>query len=131
MLFAGSALGAQVDSVATPDIDATPIASMFRGGPARTGEMPGPVPAGKPELRWRFTAGNDIDSSPAVAGDTVFVGSDDGRLYAIDATKGDERWHFEIGGDGRTSPAVAAGPGYIGRDSGHHSALRARTRGRT
>ena len=115
---AGSATGAQVDPVATPETAATVSTSMFRGNPERTGELPGPVPMGRPELRWRFTAGDDIDSSPTVAGDAVYVGSDDGHLYALDATTGAERWRFEVGGDVYSSPAVAAGTVYLGSGSG-------------
>lgn len=36
------------------------------------------------ELRWSFT-GKNFFASPAVAGDTVFIGSDDGYIYALPA----------------------------------------------
>jgi outer membrane protein assembly factor BamB len=32
--------------------------------------------------------------TPAVAGDTVYFGSHDGHLYAIDVATGAERWRF-------------------------------------
>ncbi|MFI5068550.1 MAG: PQQ-binding-like beta-propeller repeat protein [Streptosporangiales bacterium] len=35
-----------------------------------------------------------IDSSPAVANGTVHVGSDDGKVYAINATTGKLRWAY-------------------------------------
>ena len=36
------------------------------------------------ELRWIFQASADVDAPPALAPDgTLYVGSDDGRLYAI------------------------------------------------
>ncbi len=35
------------------------------------------------ELRWRYQAGSDVRSSPAVAGGVVYVGSHDDYLYAI------------------------------------------------
>src|SRR5215210_965824 len=127
LLAIGSGVGAQVDPVATPETEATPITSMFRGGPERTGELPGPVPAGKPELRWHFTAGDDIDSSPTVAGDAVYVGSDDGHLYALDAMTGAERWRFEVGSDVYSSPAVAAGIVYFSSSNGSIYALDAVT----
>ena len=127
LLAIGSNAGAQVDPAATPETEVSASASMFRGGPARTGELPGPVPMGKPELRWRFTAGDDIDSSPTVAGDAVYVGSDDGHLYALEATTGAERWRFEVGGEVYASPAVAAGTVYIGSGNGSIYALDAVT----
>jgi outer membrane protein assembly factor BamB len=36
-------------------------------------------------LRWRYTTGSNVDSSPAAAGGTIYVGSDDGTVYALDA----------------------------------------------
>jgi hypothetical protein len=124
LLAIGSGAGAQVDPAATPETEATPITSMFRGSPERTGELPGPIPAGQPELLWLFTAGKDIDSSPAVAGDAVFVGSDDGRLYALDATTGAERWRFEVGGEVYASPAVVGSVLFIGSTNGDVVAIR-------
>merc|ERR1719247_198784 len=42
-----------------------------------------PTPAPTPvRQRWKFTTGNQVDSSPALNSDTVFVGSDDNNLYA-------------------------------------------------
>ena len=35
--------------------------------------------------RWSYTTGNWVKSSPAVAGGTVYVGSDDGKVYAPSA----------------------------------------------
>ena len=40
-------------------------------------------------VAWRFSIGADIDSSVAIASDgTIFVGSDDGGLYALGAARG-------------------------------------------
>ena len=36
-------------------------------------------------VRWAYTTGSHVDSSPAVAGGTVYVGSDDGTVYALKA----------------------------------------------
>ena len=35
--------------------------------------------------RWRFETGREVNSSPTVADGTVFVGSFDNRVYALDA----------------------------------------------
>ena len=55
---------------------------------------------------------------PVVVGGRVFVGSADGRLYAVDLKTGRERWRFEAGGHIIASPAVAAGRLVIGTDAG-------------
>ena len=46
-----------------------------------------------------------IDSSPAVAGGRVFVGSNDGRLYALDITQRQSR----LGIRGRRRAVLVAG----------------------
>ena len=91
---------------------------MFRGGPARTGEHPGPGPEGSPAVLWRFKTEGPIFASPAVVDGVVYVGVRQGgderdhHLYAIDAGTGEERWRFEAYGDyagGLSSPAVVGG----------------------
>jgi outer membrane protein assembly factor BamB len=53
-------------------------------------------------------------SSPTVVGDTVYVGSGDGNIYALDAASGSLRWKFRTGNVVHASPAVANGTVYIG-----------------
>jgi outer membrane protein assembly factor BamB/DNA-binding protein H-NS len=53
-------------------------------------------------------------SSPAVVGDTVYVGSNNGFLYAVDAKSGDVRWRYPTTGPVRSSPAVVDGVVYVG-----------------
>jgi outer membrane protein assembly factor BamB len=50
-----------------------------------------------------------IQSSPALAGNRLYVGSDDGNLYAVDATTGTVAWVFHTDGPIVSSPAVAIG----------------------
>ncbi len=48
-------------------------------------------------LKWKFQTGNRIYSSPVIGRDgTVFIGSDDGSLYAINPT-GYLKWRFRAG----------------------------------
>jgi outer membrane protein assembly factor BamB len=54
------------------------------------------------------------DSSPAIAGNTVVVGSGDGKLYLLDATSGRKIWEFDAGAGFTASPAVAGGRVVIG-----------------
>lgn len=55
---------------------------------------------------WTFETGGAVRSSPTVVDGTVYVGSDDGSLYAIDAVSGEGTWMFETGGPVESSPAV-------------------------
>src|SRR3954466_15227013 len=92
--------------------------TIYRGNPARTGEMAGPGPHGAPVELWRFQAGGAIDTTPAVAGETLYVGSDDGNLYALDPMTGAERWRFAAGDVVSSSPAVVGDLVYAGAHDG-------------
>jgi hypothetical protein len=73
---------------------------------------------------WEFATRGAIHSSPALAGDTLYIGSDDRRLYALDAATGQVRWSYETGGMVRSSPAVTAHGVYVGAHDGVLYALR-------
>ena len=47
---------------------------------------------------WTFTTRARVDSSPVVAGGRVYVGSNDGKLYVLDAASGKSVFEFEAGG---------------------------------
>jgi hypothetical protein len=76
-------------------------------------------------IRWTCATGNWVQSSPAIGpGGTVYVGSDDGKLYALDPADGAPKWTYAAGGAVASSPAVAAdGTVYVGSDDGNVYAL--------
>ena len=76
-------------------------------------------------LKWVFSTGGPIHSSPAVADGTVYVGSRDGKLYALDAATGDKRWEYKTGSWVESSPAIVNGVVYIGSNDHRLYALSA------
>ena len=60
-----------------------------------------------------------MNSSPAICGDKVIVGSDDGRLYLLRLADGKQLWSYEIGQPVTSSPAVAGGLVVVGCDDGY------------
>ena len=60
-------------------------------------------------LKWRQTFGGAVNSSPAVVGSRLYVGSGDGNLYAIDTATSNILWTFNNGTTSPwdSSPAVA------------------------
>jgi eukaryotic-like serine/threonine-protein kinase len=101
--------------------------AMFRGNAAHTGvygPSKGQALAG---LQWRFMTEGDVISSPAVVGQTVYVGSGDGHLYALDRTSGTRRWAFDAGNPIPSSPAVGGGAVYFGTRDGQFFAINAAT----
>jgi|GEM_PF-549332 len=70
---------------------------------------------GAAELKWSFTAGDVIYSSPVIASDgAIYFGSHDGYLYALNPN-GALKWKFPVGGRIHSSPAIGAdGTIYVG-----------------
>ena len=64
---------------------------IFRGDPALTGRAAGSLPASL-KLIWTFDTGEEIKSSPVIAGKTVYIGSDNDTLYALDLQSGRKKW---------------------------------------
>lgn len=76
-----------------------------------------PVRASKPgEVRWSYSADDRISfSSPTVRDGTVYIGSRDNRVYALDTADGSPVWTFETGNEVRhSSPTVVNGTVYVG-----------------
>ena len=65
---------------------------------------------------WEFETGGSVSSSPAIGSDgTVYVGSDDKKLYAINGKTGVKLWEFETGYWLQSSPAIGFdGTVYVG-----------------
>jgi outer membrane protein assembly factor BamB len=59
-----------------------------------------------------------VDRSPVVVENRVFIGSADGRLYALDLKTGREVWRFEAGGAISASPAVGEHCLVVGTEDG-------------
>ena len=72
-----------------------------------------------------FETGAEVASSPAIGVDgTVYIGSDDGMLYAVSAD-GTLIWASDTGDDVRSSPSIAPdGTVYVGSHSRAVYALR-------
>jgi outer membrane protein assembly factor BamB len=67
---------------------------------------------------WTFATRARVDSSPAVSGGRVYVGSHDGRLYVLDVATGKKHWEFDAGAGLSASPAIAGGRVVIGSQDG-------------
>ncbi|MBD3898595.1 PQQ-binding-like beta-propeller repeat protein [Halomonas sp. ML-15] len=75
--------------------------------------------AGTGEFLWRVKTEGPINSSAAIAGDTVYFGSHDHYLYAVDRHGGDVKWRYETEAGIASSPSVVDGRVYFGSIDGH------------
>ena len=80
--------------------------SYFRGGPARTGFEDAGGPVDVKGQFWTYETAALIDATPIVYGRNLLVGSTDGNLYAIDASKGEVMWTFPTEGRISASPVI-------------------------
>jgi outer membrane protein assembly factor BamB len=101
--------------------------SMFRRDLGHTGNAgtSGALPGGT--LEWTFTTGASIHSSPAVVDGTVYFGSQDHNIYALNAATGEQKWAFKTGSWVESSPIVVGGVVYCGSNDGNLYALNAKT----
>ena len=63
----------------------------------------------KLKLKWAFgyPGANKARSQPAITEDTLYVGSSDGTIYALDRDTGCTRWEFEADWEVRSAISVA------------------------
>lgn len=78
------------------------------------------------EQRWEVELDQPVVSSPTFDGSTVYVGGNDGNVYAV-GLDGTKRWEHPTGGAVQSSPAVADGVVYVGSTDGSLYALDAAT----
>jgi len=97
--------------------------SSFRGNPRHTGVYDAAGVAKFSKVKWKFHTGGLVVSSPAVTDGTVFVGSTDGNLYAIDRESGVQKWKFAVKSRVVSSPAVSSGIVYITAYDGNFYAV--------
>ena len=76
---------------------------------------------------WSFDTGGEVASSPAVVGGTLYIGSADKKVYALNATTGVKIWSYATLGEVRSSPTVVGGVVYVGSNDDKLYALNAST----
>ncbi|HEX9057075.1 MAG TPA: serine/threonine-protein kinase [Ktedonobacterales bacterium] len=82
--------------------------SMPTAGTSPTGMpvMPGSGALVGTGLLWKFETGDEVRSSAVVVKDSLYIGSYDNHLYALDARSGRMQWKFATEGGICGTPAV-------------------------
>lgn len=84
------------------------------------------------KLKWQKQLDTDLPyewsfdyyiSSPLISGATIYIGSGDGNLYALDAADGNIKWKFNTGSRVRSTPAMYDNKIYFGDCAGKVYAL--------
>jgi outer membrane protein assembly factor BamB len=98
----------------------------FRHDLQQTGRSPFGTNAGAGLRRWSFSTGASVRSSAAVGDNGVlYVGSEDGHLYALNGNDGSLRWKLAMGGPVSSSPIIRGdGTLFVGCGDGNLYAVR-------
>ena len=79
------------------------------------------------ELLWKFKTGGQLHASPVIANGTLYIGSADGKLYALDAKQWGIKWVFDAGDVIRYSATVLGNQVYFSARNNKVYALDAST----
>jgi outer membrane protein assembly factor BamB len=107
---------ATIPKTATETLSPTVIPMVLPTVSPTANPVPTTVPT--PEVVWNYETGAAIWGTPTINDDTVYFGSDDGKLYAVDAQTGSPRWEFPTQGFVRSQPAVMGEMVYFTSDDG-------------
>ncbi len=99
---------------------------MHRGNPALNGVAAEVLPDAL-VLRWKFKTGGPVKSSAAIVDGRVFVGSDDGQVYALNLKDGAKLWAHNATDPFEASPLVLGGLVIVGGIDGVLYALESGT----
>lgn len=104
----------QSTEFSSPPVTSSNWSPTFHRDFARTGYSNSSGPLTNHTL-WAFSAQMDIEySSPAIVDDVVYFGSNDRRVYAVNATTGEKIWSYLTGGSVESSCTVVDGVVYFG-----------------
>ncbi|MXV73410.1 PQQ-binding-like beta-propeller repeat protein [Candidatus Poribacteria bacterium] len=79
------------------------------------------------KLLWKFKTGGPLYASPVIANGILYIGSTDGKLYALDAKQWGVKWVFDAGDAIRYSAAVFGDQVYFSARNNKVYALNAKT----
>jgi outer membrane protein assembly factor BamB len=65
------------------------------------------------KVNWTFTGGTIFHTTPAIANGTIYLGNDDGNLYAINLETGQQKWALKLGGKLDLRSIFDQGTGFV------------------
>jgi outer membrane protein assembly factor BamB len=109
-------VGCQPVAPAQPAGQPTDVAGMEKAKATETNVEPTAAPTAAPtatievvkpaEVLWTFAIEKPFWGTPTLSDGALYIGGDDGCLYALDAVSGAMRWKFVTQGIVRSQPAV-------------------------
>ena len=113
----------------------SPVTPAIKGDVVITGSSDGTVYAidiKNKEKLWEFKTGSSMFrcaayitnyvsllSSPTISGNLVYIGSGDGRIYALDIKSGEKKWEYDLGVPVLSTPAISGNMLFVGAYDGN------------
>lgn len=86
--------------------------TSYGNDPQNTGSVDEPGPTRNISREWKFRTESSITASAVTGEGNLYVGSQDGTIYAINPGRGTQRWEFGGVGAVRSTPAYYDGTVY-------------------
>ncbi len=97
---------------------------MFMGAPRHSGiSSANPTDIANLKPVWRHRLSAEVNASPVVVGNLLYIAAENGNLYAFDLTTHKEVWLYRAEGGIGATPAVADGRLYMLSRDGYLTAL--------
>ena len=75
------------------------------------------------DVLWSTELDSEITAAPTVAGETVMIGSESGRVFGLNASSGIVQWEFQTGGKITGSPVPVGSTIFVASHDGKLYAL--------
>lgn len=108
-----TAADAQGTPTAGPPADGSTAGTAVAGADDGANSIPEPESFETDDVAWALRTEAPIAAPPALGDDTVYVGSQDQRVYALDTETGEVRWRTGLGEAIMGRPLVRDGTVYV------------------
>jgi outer membrane protein assembly factor BamB len=82
----------------------------------RMGSQTGPMKTDGIKSLWKFKCEDEVRGTPTISQGSLYIGSYDNNLYALDAAEGKFQWKYPTDGGIVSRPVVADGNIYVGSE---------------
>lgn len=72
---------------------------------------------------WKLITGGHNFTTSFIAGENLYMGSANGKMYQVNKTSGEINWEYVIGSEIHSSPVYSSGNLFFGSDDGYFYAL--------
>lgn len=120
-------LAAALSACSTKSVGDSP---MFLANPQHTRVVQEKALTEYKSTKWKYNLGGNINATPAIAGDTAYIGNEEGSFAAVDLSTGKELWKFKAGGAINSTACVDGGKVYFFCEDGSLYALDAQKGGK-